>query len=207
MLNVFGLESGLDAIQAWLRENHRPAVIAIAGMTCSGKSTLAEQLHQSLTEHSVLVSLDNFFRETVDPLLPRNSTGKKLFDVPTSYNISEFVGTVGRLVAGHRTIMPYYDKLSGCRIPEKYQTVAPAPIIITEGLFAITFVKNLRVESLPVFVKADAKTCLRRRIARDVPVFRTTPERVRSNFEQKVMPYRDYVIAQECEAAIVITTD
>lgn len=207
MLNVFGIESGLDAVATWLGENHRPVVVAIAGMTCSGKSTLAERLQQSLTEHSVVVSLDNFFRETVDPLLPRNSAGKKLFDVPASYNISEFVGTVGRLVAGHRTIMPYYDKLTGCRIPEKYQMVAPAPIIIAEGLFAVTFVKDLKVKSLPVFVKADAKICLQRRIARDVPLFRLTAERVKRNFEQKIIPYSDYVTIQEREAVVVVTTD
>ncbi len=207
MLVVSGLNDGILAISKWLEANSRPVLIGIAGMTCSGKTTLAEKLQQSLTERSVLVTLDNFFRESIDPQLPRTSEGKKLFDVPNSYNGSEFISTVARLVAGYETQMPYYDKQSGCRLLERYQRVAAAPIIIAEGLFALTFIKDLKVKSLSVFVKADTKVCLQRRIARDVPIFRVTPERVQKNFELKVLPYCDYVTTQEQEAAIVISTN
>lgn len=203
---IVDFDQGLNAIYTWLGQASRPALIAIAGMTCSGKSTLADRLKQRLGQKAVVVPLDNFFREHSDPLLPLNDQDKMIFDLPESHNIPEFVGVINRLLGGYEATLPYFDKPSAERVQEKYQIIPAAPVIITEGLYTIRFLKRFQVNSLMVYVKADPEVCLKRKIDRDLPIFNVTPDQVRKTFTTKVLPYLPHIASQEAAAQLVITT-
>ena len=194
-------------ILAWLETASRPALIAISGMTCSGKSTLAQELLKRLKDEAVLVSLDNFFRDLDDPLLPHDNQGKIIYDLPQSHDIPEFVAVINRLLGGYPAVLPFFDKPSCRRQKENYQTIAPKPIIITEGLFAIDFLKILKATILKVFVKAEPETCLRRRISRDQTIFQVTPEQIKKNFALKVLPYLPRLNRQEESSDFIVITD
>ena len=207
MSKIYAVEAGLAEVLRQIYLLPRPALLAISGMSCSGKSTLAGRLQQSLVDEALIVPLDDFFREATDSLLPLDEQGKMIFDLPESYNIPEFVSVINRLLGGHGAVLPSFDKPSALRVKENYRTVNPHPIIIAEGLFVISFLKYLKAPKLLVYVSADTETCVARRVQRDVPIFGTTPERVRKHFAAKVMPFCLHVTRQEKDAQIIISTD
>ncbi len=180
----------------------KPALIIIAGPTCSGKSTLAGRMARLAP--AALVELDNYFRDQDDLQLPRDGSGKIIFDLPTSYLIEEYIGQIRALLAGKVIRMPRYDKSSNRRLMET-QAVASCPIIITEGLFSICLLNNVHPSCLRIYLDVNLDICLARRIERDSKTFKVSAEKVRNIFNQRVKPYiEEFVLPQKQLADLVI---
>ena len=136
----------ISAVQALHRVTSRflgtlaprvPYVIAIAGSVSAGKSTTARVLRKLLArwpDHPrvALVATDGFlFPNAV--LQARGLMDKKGF--PESYDRNRLLGFISEVKSGSSPLqVPVYSHLEYDIVPDQYQTIERADIVILEGL-------------------------------------------------------------------------
>ena len=122
-----------------------PYVIAIAGGSASGKSTLAASLFERLKTMAVceLIAMDRYMRRT-DPLAPKVVVeGIEMFD------------------ANHP------DSVDNAAVLHAIQN-SPAAIVIVEGLMCLAVEELRSAADLRVFIDLDADVRSMRRMERDI---------------------------------------
>ncbi len=188
-----------------------PLLIVIAGGSCSGKTWLADLLKEyldSINASGAVVPLDRFFLDRDDPDLPRDRAGRKFWDVPEAFYRGEFQDAVLSLAKRRDAYLPCYDEVLNRRDRKKIYRLRPRPVIIAEGLFAITFLRCLdHKQMLKVFMAADERTRLNRRIGRDLFKYSLPEEKIREIFNYKVAPCHErYVEPQRFQSDMIINT-
>lgn len=154
-----------------------PVTVGIGGGTGAGKSSLVRGVVECLGDVSVL-DLDSYYLDRYGvPPAERDTIN---FDDPEAFDIELLLEHVRRLRQGEAVEKPRYSFTEHVR--QGSEAVAPAPVILLEGLFALWW-EGLRSSlDLKVFVDAPADVRLARRIQRD------TRERGRS-VDSVVMQY------------------
>lgn len=207
MRQQFNFSDGFKEISRRLNRSPQPLLVAIAGGSCSGKSYLTAKLQELQGSEAISVCLDDFFKDEDDPTLPYDDQGRLIFDLPDSYHQAEFQEIIRGLLRGEPVVLPCYEKGPNRRNLERSRLIQPAPIVMAEGLFALSFLADFTVPQLRIFLDADLEMCLERRIARDTIAFGVSAGRVRDIFTAKVLPYyQDYVLPQRRLADLVITS-
>ena len=138
----------VDAIAAALAGCDR-AVVAVAGPVAVGKSTFAAALASGLGRSVTVVSLDAFLRPN-DVLARSGLELRKGF--PETYDLDALGATVDRLRRGRVARVPVYSHRTYDRVPGAWVELAPAEIVVVEGLHALRFVAD---RDLGVYLHAD----------------------------------------------------
>ena len=203
--------SNLDRLANLLEAFTRPVLASIAGGSCSGKSFIARRIAYSAVQRgmsAVTLPLDMYFRDADDSLLPRDSLGRNLFDVPQAYHADAYLRHAVQLLAGKPMWIPAYDTRTNTRVTERGTLVEPAELLIADGLFAIEFLARLHPQMLAVYVEASEYVRVSRRIMRDTRTYGVTEEAVRNVFRKKVLPcHARYVEPQKLLADIIVLND
>ncbi|NCN07477.1 hypothetical protein GW933_02170 [Candidatus Falkowbacteria bacterium] len=183
-------------------------VIAIAGGTCSGKSSLAIKLAQSITNasHSTTVlNLDDYYKDYDHPDFPFDAEYRAIYDLPQSYLLAELRRDLKFLLAGKSVKVPTYDKKISKRLKGKKRLVGPSSVIIVEGLFAIVALQKVMCDIITIFIDTDHDIMVKRRLKRDVGSLHKTPEEALAFIVERVDPYfEEYVKPQKFMAKIVL---
>ncbi|MGV3615555.1 MAG: uridine kinase family protein [Fimbriimonas sp.] len=164
--------------------------IAIAGGSCSGKTTLAYALSERLD--ATLVRIDDYYHRldhlTYDERCEVN------FDHPDSIDSQRLIRDMAALLRGETIVAPRYDFTRHTLFAEG-EEVVPKPIVIVEGLFSLCYPELAEMCQIRVFVDAPEDVCLQRRVERDVRERGRTPGEVVGRFESHVAPmYRAHVL-------------
>ena len=161
-----------------------PVVIGIVGGSGSGKTTLARGL-QALTERygNVVISQDNYYRG----LSAATNAYNYNFDDPSALDLDLLAAHLALLKTGRSVRMPLYDFETHRRLAGT-ETVAPAPLMIVEGLFLYALPALRAVFDLRFFVDVPADERLRRRIDRDVRERGRTEREIVAQFNEQVEP-------------------
>ncbi|MBX9923953.1 MAG: uridine kinase [Rhabdochlamydiaceae bacterium] len=141
-----------------------PIFVGIAGGTGSGKTTLAEKIHEKFPG-SVLISQDSYYKDR--SYLSFAEREKINFDHPDSLEFSLLRKHLIDLKNGDPIEQPTYSFHLHAR--EKQTTwIEPANIVIVEGilLFATDEVRDLF--DIKIFVETDDDVRVLRRIERDM---------------------------------------
>lgn len=178
-------------------------LVLIAGGSGSGKTTLARRLAQAFP--SSLLSIDDYYRGFHDIALEQRRLLN--FDAPAAIEDELLAAHLRDLLVGGPIERPIYDHAAFVRRDETL-VIAPAPVILLEGLFALAWEPIRAMASLRVYVDTAEETCFRRRLQRDIEQFHRSSEdallryhtHVRPNQERYVMPTRQF-------ADLVVTTD
>ncbi|MFM8484129.1 MAG: hypothetical protein ACKOBT_12375, partial [Actinomycetota bacterium] len=86
----------------------RPFVIGVAGGTCSGKTTVAERLVESIgDEHLALIRQDAYYIERSHQ--PFEERAAANYDHPDAFDWDLMAQQLGRLLAGETVPVPVYD--------------------------------------------------------------------------------------------------
>jgi uridine kinase len=175
--------------------------IAIAGGSCSGKTTLALLASDSLD--STLVRIDDYYRPldhlTFDERCHVN------FDHPDAIDHPLLCDHIEALLNGHPVESPSYDFTRHTRFAQGHR-VQPARVLIVEGLFALCYPRLVDLLSVRVFVHAPEEVCLERRIARDVAERGRTPEEVSERFASHVSPmFRKHILPSSRHATLTVS--
>lgn len=171
--------------------------ILISGMTCSGKTSLSNQLSHEL--NILHFEEDWYFKNKED--IKCTSKGY-LMDLPSSFHLDEFKKDVKTLIEEKETYTPVYDIKTNKRI-NKTRQVKSNEIIIFEGLHTISTLKDLR-NTLKVFIDIDKELALIRRIERDKK-YGISEEEIKRYFNEVIMSiYKSHIASQKKEADIIL---
>lgn len=180
----------------------RPFVIGVAGGTCSGKTTVAERLVESIgEEYLALIRQDAYYIERSHQ--PFEERAAANYDHPDAFDWDLMAQQLGRLLAGETVPVPVYDYADHNRSPD-VQWVEPAPIIVFEGILAL-FDPTLRdLFDLKIYVDTDADIRLTRRLQRDVTQRGRTYESILKQYLTTVRPSHEQFIEPSKRHADVI---
>ena len=181
---------------------HTPYTIGITGGSGSGKSFLVKSLAQKFDSTEVaFLSQDNYYKLREDQQEDEN--GVRNFDLPESFLMDDFHRDLELLLKGETVTRQEYNYNNPEAEPVKIQ-IAPATVLIVEGLFILCLDKISALLDLKVFVDANDVMKLKRRILRD-RVERNYPlEDVLYRYEHHVLPSYNKYIEPYKEAADVI---
>jgi uridine kinase len=144
----------------------RTMLIGIAGGTGSGKTTVALKLAEALPSgRTALIQHDWYYRDRGHlPFAERTALN---FDEPDALENDLLLADLLRLKSGQPIQCPQYDFATHTRRSER-QVVAPAPIMLVEGilLFAIPALRD--AFDLRLFVDTDDDVRVLRRVRRDI---------------------------------------
>ncbi len=185
-----------------------PILVVIAGGTCSGKTSFAQELFDFFeSDLSLVISLDNYYKDYRDQTMPRHKNGRFLFDHPEAYRSRELIETVCLLIDGKTSYLPRYDIVSNTIIEERGDILLPRPVIIVEGLFSVMYLNDFvsRFNQLKIYMEVDYDTALTRRLERDTKSYGVSVERIEKKFIENIWPsHNDFVINQKWQADIVV---
>lgn len=175
-------------------------LIGIGGGSCSGKTTLARELAGRLD--SVILPLDSYYRDL--SLLPAAEREQWNFDHPDALEWPLLVEHLTRLAAGESVQSPCYDFATHTRIRTS-RPVAPAGIVVVEGILALHDAIPPDLYRLRIFVDAPRELRLQRRVMRDVVERSRAPASVASQFDATVQPmHQRYVEPTRLQADLVV---
>ncbi len=182
--------------------NHDIVNVLIAGSTCSGKTTLANELKEYfLGSFTVsIISQDDYFKDLND--IPRTDKGF-LTDSIDAFCVEEFKEDVEILFNNKKVMMPHYLVETNTRI-DKSKEVKLSQINIFDGLHTIEIFNELE-NSIKIYRDTDLNVCLQRRINRDSSKYGIPEPVIRRHFEECIMPmYWEFISPQKASAHFIL---
>jgi len=165
---------------------NRPFVIGVAGGTCSGKTTVAERLVDLVgTERLALIRQDAYYIDRTHQAFDERARAN--YDHPDAFDWELMNQQLAALLAGQTIPLPVYDYADHNRSKDVVM-VAPAPIVVFEGILALYDASLRDLFDLSVFVDTDPDVRLIRRLQRDVRDRGRTPDSIMNQYMTTVRP-------------------
>jgi uridine kinase len=163
-----------------------PIVIAIAGGTGSGKTTLTHDVLDKVgAEHIALLPHDAYYKDLSH--LPFEHRSQINYDHPNSLETELLVQHIKQLKKGAPIHLPIYDFKAHTRTVETI-CVDPKPVILVEGILIFVERELRDLFDVKIFVDTDADLRLIRRLQRDIAERGRTAESVINQYLTTVRP-------------------
>lgn len=141
-------------------------IVGIAGGTGSGKTTVVRKVIERFpTDEVIVMPQDSYYKDNGHIALEERQ--KINFDHPDSVEFSLLVDHLKRLRKGQSVEMPIYSYLTCLRSKETI-TIAPARVVLVEGILILADQGLRNLFDIKVFVDADPDDRLGRVIKRDI---------------------------------------
>lgn len=145
--------------------NKRPFIIGITGGSASGKTHFLTRLMEQFdTDDICLLSQDNYYRPKEHQTKDEN--GIENFDLPGAIDDVAFAADVEKLRSGEMVTREEYTFNNSDKIPNLLH-FHPKKILVVEGIFVFHFPDVAKLLDLKIFIDAQDKIKLKRRIKRD----------------------------------------
>lgn len=180
-----------------------PPMIAIAGCSCSGKTTLALRLAEAL--RGTVLPVDAYYRDLA--ALPFEQRAGINFDTPEAIEEALLLEHARALSRGVAIERPVYDFETHLRTARTERVSGASPVIL-EGLFALYWRPIRQLCRVKAFVELEHRDCLERRLIRDVRERRRTRESVLRQYEDTVRPMAErYILPTRQFADLTVRGD
>ena len=166
----------------------KPMIIGIAGGTGSGKSTLAKKIAESFAPHCRLLCHDNYYISRED--LTYEERTQLNYDHPDSLDTDLLIRHLDMLCEGQAIDVPQYDFSRHLR-SDQIHHLAPAPLILVEGMLILDSEALRRRLELKLFVDTDDDIRFIRRLTRDMRERGRSMESVVEQYLTSVKPMHD----------------
>ena len=178
-------------------------VIGIAGGSGSGKTTVVNAITSRLKEKVVTIPQDSYYKDSSH--LPMEERQQINFDHPDAIDFKLLCQQLAELKEGKTIDQPVYSYITCSRSKTETVTVAPADVIIIEGILIFTC-KELRDQmDIKIFVDADDDDRLMRVMARDILERGKTVETVIERYTKTVKPmYLQFIEPSKRFADIIV---
>lgn len=182
-------------------------VIGVAGASGAGKSRLSQLLYEKLlAEHGcgdvAILKEDAYYRDRSD--LSYEQRCKINYDHPNALEHDLLCEHLGMLRNGATVQVPQYDYAQHNRMA-KSVALAPARIVILEGILLLSDPILRRQLDLKVFVDVPLDICLLRRLRRDIQERGRTLESVLQQYDETVRPmFFQYIDPSKEHADLII---
>jgi len=160
-----------------------PYLIGITGPSGAGKSYLADHLAQRL--HAPVLALDRYYRDLSE--MSPAERARTNFDEPAAIEDELLISDIQRLRRGESIAAPLYDFSQHVRQGGK-EMFHPAEFVILEGLLTLHWSRLRELLDSAIYVDAPDDLCLQRRLERDVRDRGRSPESVKQQFYDTVLP-------------------
>ncbi len=171
------------------------AVIAIAGGTGSGKTSIANCISAAFPDDVALLPHDAYYKDNRH--LTYEERSQLNYDHPDAFDNELFIAHLRALKAGRAVERPVYNFSTHLREAETVH-VEPAAIIVVEGVLV------LALYDLSVFVDTDADVRILRRILRDIHERGRTLDSVINQYLATVKPMHEAFVEPTKRYANVI---
>lgn len=183
-------------------------MIAIAGASASGKSLFASTVYQELvaelgTDGIAILAEDAYYRDQSHMTMEQRVLTN--YDQPAAFEHDLLMQHLRQLKAGEAVEMPQYSHTTHTRLEESIR-VAPAKVVMVEGILLLTDEKLREQFDISVFMDTPLDICLLRRIKRDIEERGRTLQSVTEQYEQYVRPaFFDFIFPSKQFADLVVT--
>lgn len=179
-----------------------PKILAIAGGSCSGKTTLAAYLRDYLgADICRLVRQDDYYHD----INQRGGSPLVNFDIPDALDFDLLRDNLLDFKRNKAVRLPNYDFTTHQRRTPT-EPLPAKPIIIVEGILLLTQPNLRELFDYSVFIECGSDLRLSRRLARDTAERGRTPEDVTRQFRGQVEPaQQSYVTPSQIHADFIIT--
>ncbi|MBU1144906.1 MAG: uridine kinase [Firmicutes bacterium] len=184
----------------------KPVVIAVAGGSSSGKTTVVNKILATLGHFEIIViKHDDYYKNQSS--LSMEERRKVNYDHPFSLDNDLFYNHIQELILGHSIEKPTYDFVNLTRA-KKVEIVHPAKIIILEGILVLEDERIRNLADIKIFVEADDDLRFIRRLKRDTKERGRTIESVIEQYLTTVKPmHYAFVKPSKRYADIIIPND
>jgi uridine kinase len=177
------------------------AIIAIAGGTGSGKTTIAQKIVDLLPHHVTLLTHDAYYKDNRH--LAFEDRTKLNYDHPEAFDTALFVEHINSLKRGEEIERPVYNFSTHLR--EDYTVrVRPLDVILVEGILILDDPLLRRLYDLRIFVDTDADVRILRRLQRDIRERGRNLENVIEQYIETVKPMHEAFVEPTKRYADVI---
>jgi len=146
--------------------NRHSLVIAVAGGTGSGKTTISRAILDFVgKERIAYLQHDSYYRDLSH--LPLEERRLCNFDHPDALEDSLLLEHLRRLMSGQAVEVPVYDFAHYVRLPQTVH-MDPKPVILVEGILILANAELRRLMDVKIYVDTDADIRFIRRLERDI---------------------------------------
>ncbi|MDO5047896.1 MAG: uridine kinase [Anaerococcus sp.] len=176
-------------------------IVAIAGGSASGKSSIVREVADCFKEDLVVIGHDNYYKAHDD--IDFDQRKKLNYDYPGAFDNDLFYKDLKDLSMGKDIDMPTYDYSEHTR-SKKTIRISPKKIILIEGILVLYDEKIRNLTDTKVFVDADSDIRLQRRILRDTKERGRSLESVLTQYISQVKPMHETYIEPSKKYADII---
>ncbi|QMS85617.1 uridine kinase [Candidatus Xianfuyuplasma coldseepsis] len=164
----------------------RPVIIAVAGGSASGKTTVVEKIIQGFDRQNVtVIKHDDYYKDQSD--MPMEERIKVNYDHPFSLDNDLMFKHLLKLIRGEQIIKPTYDFENHNR-SDQTESIVPTEIIILEGILIMEDNRIRELCDIKLFVEADDDLRFIRRLTRDMAERGRSMESVIKQYLNTVKP-------------------
>ncbi len=186
-----------------MHERKTPLVIAIAGGSGSGKTTVAQAILNRVGKDRIAyLPHDAYYKDLKE--LPRIQRDQVNFDHPNSLETSLLIEHVRRLKLFEAVLLPIYDFTTHTRTDLTIR-VEPKRVILVEGILIFAEPELRSLFDVKIFVDTDSDLRFIRRLERDITERGRTVETVIRQYMNTVRPmHLDFVEPSKRYADVII---
>ena len=184
----------------------KPILIAVAGGSASGKTTVVKKIIKKLNSQDVLViSHDDYYKDLTSLTLEQRA--KVNYDHPNALDNDLLVEHIADLLDNKSIYKPKYDFVVHNR-SEETELIVPTKIIIVEGILILEDERIRNLADIKLFVESDDDVRFIRRLLRDTKQRGRSIESVIEQYLTTVKPmYYAFIKPTKRYADIIIPND
>jgi len=165
---------------------NKPVIIAVAGGSASGKTTVVDKIVASFEKCNVtVIKHDDYYKDQSD--MPMADRIKVNYDHPFSLDNDLMFKQILKLMTGNSITKPLYDFENHNR-SDKTETIKPTEIVILEGILIMEDERIRDLCDIKLFVEADDDLRFIRRLTRDMAERGRTMDSVIKQYLSTVKP-------------------
>ncbi len=184
-----------------------PVFIGIAGASASGKSLLAETIHQELCEEIgsdkiAIIKEDAYYKDQSH--MSFEDREKTNYDHPAAFDRDLLINHLDELRNGKSVEIPSYDYAQHNRSKETVNQPT-LPVIILEGILLLNDQRVRHRLDTSIFVDTPLDICFIRRLKRDTALRGRTMKSVIQQYTTTVRPmYWQFIEPSKQHADIIV---
>lgn len=184
----------------------KPILIAVAGGSASGKTTVVKKIIEKLNSDDItVITHDDYYKDLSH--LSIEERRQVNFDHPNSLDNDLFVAQLSDLLEGKEIDKPTYDFVQHNR-SKKTDKVKPTKIIMIEGIMVLEDERIRELSDIKLFVESDDDVRFIRRLVRDTKERGRSIESVINQYLNTVKPmYYAFIKPTKRYADMIIPND
>jgi uridine kinase len=167
-------------------------IIGIYGGTGSGKTTIVNMIASHFSSNDIeIISQDSYYKDNSD--ISYEDRCKLNFDHPDAIDFNLLYKHLKNLRKGETVEQPIYDFKIHNRLKKTIQ-IKPKKILILEGILIMCHAEIRSIFDLKIFINANSKTRMERRIKRDIAERGRSRDEVLKRYIETLKPMHEKFI-------------